>query len=52
MNFSVALRSRSFCGAKDSSYDVSGKRHIVCIFLRILRELCHEESAVLGQFIA
>ena len=25
--FSVTLRSRSFCGAKDSSFDVSGKTH-------------------------
>ena len=27
VNFSVALRSRSFCGAKDSSFDVSGEAH-------------------------
>ena len=27
VNFSVALRSRSFCGTKDSSFDVSGKIH-------------------------
>ena len=27
VNFFVPLRSRSFCGAKDSSLDVSGKTH-------------------------